>query len=207
MDVTISLRQFINEQESYNSLGIKSFCRLMKKVENAIDLKEGDLIKINLDQILINKENGEIVLPDNLFAKNPDLEKTITSFDTGISILAERKSTMENKRVSFALMMLGWYCNEDGNSVNSDMDALENFDEYIEKVPLWMQEYFVEIFKHMNYEYTFSDFYDKNFTEKVVSDIKSSFKGYNLREDQLNRIVSLIIKETNKKVKEGKSYE
>ena len=55
----------------------------------------------------------------------------------------------------------------------------------------------------MNYEETFSNYYDKNFTEKVVKDIRGSFKEFDLRDDQMKRIISLIIKETKKRIKDG----
>ena len=55
----------------------------------------------------------------------------MAGFDTGISLMADRKSTKENKRVSFALMILGWYANDTKDAVVSDMEVLEKSEEII----------------------------------------------------------------------------
>ena len=100
-------------------------------------------------------------------------------------------------------MMLGWYCNSDGTAVNSDLDVLENFDYYMSKVPSWLHDFFVNIFRNMNYNESFSDYYDKNFTNKIKGDIKEAFSSYNLNDEQLERISKVIAKRTNRSIKEG----
>lgn len=198
----MSLREYINNRNEVTSLKVKTFCRLMKMVSLAIEKEERKLIRINLDEIKINVLTGEIILPDNLFS-NEELDKTIVGFNTGISVMADRKSTDANKSVSFALMMLGWYCNSDGASINSDLDVLENFDLYMSKVPEWLHDFFINIFRKMNYDESFSDYYDKNFTNKIKNDIKDAFSSYNLSEEQLSRITKVIASRTNREIKEG----
>lgn len=198
----MSLREYIDNRSEVASIKVKTFCRLMKMVSLAIEKEERKLIRINLDEIKINVLTGEIILPDNLFS-NEELDKTIVGFNTGISVMADRKSTPANKSVSFALMMLGWYCNSDGASINSDLDVLENFDLYMSKVPEWLHDFFINIFRKMNYDESFSDYYDKNFTNKIKNDIKDAFSSYNLSEEQLSRITKVIASRTNREIKEG----
>lgn len=198
----LSLREYINKRKQINSVKIHTFCCLMKLVSDAIEKEERNLIIINLDDIKINIETGEIVFTENLF-QNEDLDKTMASFNTGVSLMADRKSSLENKRVAFALMVLGWYYNEDGTSVNNDLNVLENFDLYMSKVPTWLQEFFINIFKRMNYQMSFGEYYKKNFTDKIKEEIKNTLLPYNLNDDQLQKISSLIARETNLKIKEG----
>lgn len=202
----MSLREYIDNRKEVASFKVKTFCRLMKIVSLAIEKEERKLIRINLDEIKINVLTGEIILPDNLFS-NEELDKTIVGFNTGISVMADRKSTDANKSVSFALMMLGWYCNSDGASINSDLDVLENFDLYMSKVPEWLHDFFINIFRKMNYDESFSDYYDKNFTNKIKNDIKEAFSSYNLSEEQLSRITKVIASRTNRKIKEASENE
>ncbi len=198
----MSLREYINNREQVTSIKVQTFCRLMKMVSMAIEKEERKLIRINLDEIKINVLNGKIILPDNLFSTE-ELDKTIVGFNTGISVMADRKSTDANKSVSFALMMLGWYCNNDSSSINSDLDVLENFDLYMSKVPEWLHDFFINIFRRMNYDESFSDYYDKKFTNKIKNDIKEAFSSYDLSEEQLSRITKIIAGRTNRKIKEG----
>lgn len=202
----MSLREYINNREEVTSIKVQTFCRLMKMVSLAIEKEERSIIRINLDDIKINVLNGEIILPDNLF-NNEELDKTIVDFNTGISVLADRKSTLANKSVSFALMMLGWYCNSDSASINSDLDVLENFDLLMSKVPEWLHEFFINIFRRMNYNESFSDYYDKNFTNKIKNDIKEAFSSYNLNDEQLSRITKVIASRINREIKEGANNE
>lgn len=190
----ISLRQFINDNEKFENVHIQTFCRLMKKVSDAIDNETRNIVSINLDDIKINTATGDIVFPENLFVENIDTNKTITGFNTGVSLMADRKSTKEHKRVSLALVILGWYANPDGSAVISDMQVLENFDFYMSKVPNWLQDYFIGVFRRMDYETSFSDYYKNNFTDKVKKDIKESFKEYNLSDDQMNNITKLVMR-------------
>ena len=202
MNEIISLREYINNRDQITSIKVKTFCRLMKMVSMALEKEDRMIVKINLDEIKINILTGEIILPDNLF-NIAELDKTIVGFDTGISVMADRKASPQNKSVSFALMMLGWYCNSDGTAVNSDLDVLENFDYYMSKVPSWLHDFFVNIFRNMNYNESFSDYYDKNFTNKIKGDIKEAFSSYNLNDEQLERISKVIAKRTNRSIKEG----
>ena len=190
-DNIISLREFIDKIDEYESSRVHTFCRLMKKVSEAIDKDERNIIRINLDEIKINTSNGDIVLFDSLFS---DMDKTIAGFNTGISLMADRKSSKEHKRVSLALMILGWYANEDGMSVNSDIDVLENFDSYMEKVPNWLQDFFIGVFRRMDYETSFADYYNKNFTETIKNDVNEAFKDYNLTDEQMKNITKVIMK-------------
>lgn len=198
----MSLREYIDNRNQVDTIKVRTFCRLMKMVSEAVEKVDKKLIRINLDEIKINVLTGEIILPDYLFSTE-ELDKTIVGFNTGISVMADRKSTDANKSVSFALMMLGWYCNSDGTSVISDLDVLENFDLYMSKVPTWLHDFFINIFRKMNYDESFSDYYDKNFTNKIKNDIKEAFFSYNLSEEQLSRITRVVASRTNRRIKEG----
>lgn len=202
MENIISLRQFIDNRDNISSVKVNTFCSLMKCVCDAIEKNERHLIKINLDDIKINTETGEVILPDNLFSDD-EISKTIAGFNTGVSLVADRKSSVEHKRISFALMVLGWYANEDHSAVISDIDVLENFDLYMSKVPLWLQGFFVSVFRNMDYTKSFSDYYDSNFTSKVRNDIDEAFKDFNLDERTKNNLYKLVAKTTNKLMKEG----
>ena len=196
----ISLRQFIDRRDEFVNVKIHTFCRLMKKVSEAIDSEDRNIIRINLDEIKINTSNGNIVFPDNLFNNNDLMDKTVAGFNTGISLIADRKSSKEYKRVSLALMILGWYCNEDRSAIISDIEVLENFDSYMSKVPSWLQDFFVGIFRRMDYDTSFSDYYKKNFDEKIKNDIKEAFKEYDLPEEQMKNIMKVIIKHADNMV-------
>lgn len=200
----VSLRNYINNRDTLtNNVKVKTFCRLMKNVSDKVENESRNFVRINLDEIQINLENGDIILPENLFSHEDDINKTIAGFNTGISLVADRKSTIENKRVSLALMILGWYYNPNGNSISSDMEVLENFDLYMSKVPTWLQDFFINVFRKMNYEISFGQYYEKNFNNKIKNEIKEAFAVYNLNEEQLQKITRLIIKDTNKIIKEG----
>lgn len=191
-DNIISLRQYIDRRDEFENVKIHTFCRLMKKVSEAIDKDERNIVRINLDEIKINTSNGEIVLPDSLFANVDD--KTIAGFNTGISVMAGRKSSKEHKRVSLALMILGWYANEDGSSVINDLDVLEHFDEYMSKVPEWLQDFFVGVFRRMDYETSFAEYYKTNFTNNIKNQINEAFKLYDLNDEQMKRITKVIVR-------------
>ncbi|MBQ6547162.1 MAG: hypothetical protein IJL74_04115 [Bacilli bacterium] len=191
-DNIISLRQYIDRRDEFPNAKIHTFCRLMKKVSEAIDKDERNIVRINLDEIKINTDNGEIVLPDSLFASVDD--KTVAGFNTGVSVMAGRKSSKEHERVSLALMILGWYANEDGSSIISDLDVLENFDQYMSKVPEWLQDFFVGVFRRMDYETSFADYYKANFTDNINNQVKEAFKLYDLNDDQMKRITKVIVR-------------
>ena len=191
-DNIISLRQYIDRRDEFSNVKIHTFCRLMKKVSETIDKEERNIVRINLDEIKINTETGEIVLPDSLF-QNVD-DKTIAGFNTGISLMTGRKSTKEHKRVSLALMILGWYANEDGSAVISDLDVLENFDEYMNKVPEWLQDFFVGVFRRMDYETSFADYYKANFIDDIKNQVQEAFKLYELNDEQMQRITKVIVR-------------
>ena len=201
----ISLRQFIDRRDEFENVKIHTFCRLMKKVSETIDKEERNIIRINLDEIKIDVSNGEIVLPDSLFGNSDEMDKTVAGFNTGISLMADRKSSKEHKRVSLALMILGWYCNEDGSAVISDINVLENFDSYMNKVPSWLQDFFVGVFRRMDYETSFADYYKSNFDDKIKEQIREAFKIYDLPEDQMKRIMKVILKRTDNQVLGGGS--
>ena len=202
-DNIISLRQFIDRREEFENVKIQTFCRLMKKVSEAIDKEERNIIRINLDEIKINTSNGEIVLPDSLFNNSDELDKTIAGFNTGVSLIADRKSSKEHKRVSLALMILGWYCNPDRSAIISDINVLENFDYYMSKVPNWLQDFFVGVFRRMDYDTSFSDYYKKNFTDKIKGEITEAFKEYDLPDEQMKKIMKVIIKRADNMVMGG----
>ena len=202
-DNIISLRQFIDRREEFENVKIQTFCRLMKKVSEAIDKEERNIIRVNLDEIKINTSNGEIVLPDSLFNNSDELDKTIAGFNTGVSLIADRKSSKEHKRVSLALMILGWYCNPDRSAIISDINVLENFDYYMSKVPNWLQDFFVGVFRRMDYDTSFSDYYKKNFTDKIKGEITEAFKEYDLPDEQMKKIMKVIIKRADNMVMGG----
>ena len=192
-DNIISLRQFIDRKDEFSNVKIHTFCRLMKKVSDAIDKEERNIIRINLDEIKINTLNGEIVLPDSLF-NNGDSDRTIAGFNTGVSLMADRKSSKEHKRVSLALMILGWYASEDGSAVISDIDVLENFDRYMSMVPEWLQGFFIGVFRKMDYDTSFSDYYKANFTDNIKNQVNEAFKIYELSDEQIKNITKVIVK-------------
>lgn len=202
MDDVISLREFIDNRDKITSVKVNTFCRLMKHVSDAIEKEERHIIRINLDEIKINITTGDIVLPDNLFSSE-DNTKTIAGFNTGISVMSDRKSSVEHKRVSFALMVLGWYANNDHSAVISDLDVLDNFDLYMSKVPLWLQGFFVSVFRNMDYEKSFSSYYKENFTDKIKNEVDDAFKEYNLNDEMMKKVYTLVAKTTNKLMKEG----
>ena len=199
----ISLRQFIDRREEFENVKIQTFCRLMKKVSEAIDKDERNIIRINLDEIKIDTNSGEIVLSDSLFNNVGELDKTVAGINTGVSLMADRKSSKEHKRVSLALMILGWYCNEDRSAVISDINVLENFDYYMSKVPNWLQDFFVGVFRRMDYDTSFSDYYKKNFTDKIKNQIREAFKEYDLPEEQMQGIMRVVLKRADNMVMRG----
>lgn len=202
-DNIISLRQFIDRRDEFFDSKIYTFCRLMKKVSEAIDREERNIIRINLDEIKINTSNGEIVLPDSLFSNS--IDKTVAGFNTGISLIADRKSSKEHKRVSLALMILGWYCNEDGSAIISDINVLENFDQYMSMVPEWLQDFFVGVFRRMDYNTSFADYYKSNFNDKIKSEVNTAFKVYDLSDEQMKNITKVILKRIDNQVLGGDS--
>lgn len=202
-DNIISLRQFIDRRDEFFDSKIYTFCRLMKKVSEAIDREERNIIRINLDEIKINTSNGEIVLPDSLFSNS--IDKTVAGFNTGISLIADRKSSKEHKRVSLALMILGWYCNEDGSAIISDINVLENFDKYMSMVPEWLQDFFVGVFRRMDYDTSFADYYKSNFNDKIKSEVNTAFKVYDLSDEQMKNITKVILKRIDNQVLGGDS--
>ncbi len=202
MEDVISLREFIDDRENITSVKANTFCRLMKHVCDAIEKEERHLIKINLNDIKMNIKTGEIILGDDLF-NDDENSKTIADLNTGISVMADRKSSVEHKRVSFALMVLGWYANLDHSAIISDLEVLDNFDTYMEKVPLWLQQFFISVFRNMDYTSSFSDYYDENFTEKVKKQIDDAFSEYNLNDETKEKVYKLVAKTTNKIMKEG----
>lgn len=195
----VSLRQFINNKDNY-AYKAQTFCRLMKVVCDTIEKEPRSLVRINLDEIRINTSTGEIILSDNLFATT---DKTIAGVNTGISLMADRKSSFEHKRISFALMVLGWYVNEDHSAVFNDLMALENFNDYMSKVPNWLQDYFISIFLRMDYTKSFSDYYKNNFIDKVKNDVKTSLEPYHLNDEQMKKVTSVIVKKTQRIMKGG----
>ena len=203
IDNIISLRQFIDRRDEFFDSKIYTFCRLMKKVSEAIDREERNIIRINLDEIKINTSNGEIVLPDSLFSNS--IDKTVAGFNTGISLIADRKSSKEHKRVSLALMILGWYCNEDGSAIISDINVLENFDQYMSMVPEWLQDFFVGVFRRMDYDTSFADYYESNFNDKIKSEVNEAFKVYDLSDEQMKNITKVILKRIDNQVLGGDS--
>ena len=202
-DNIISLRQFIDRRDEFFDSKIYTFCRLMKKVSEAIDREERNIIRINLDEIKINTSNGEIVLPDSLFSNS--IDKTVAGFNTGISLIADRKSSKEHKRVSLALMILGWYCNEDGSAIISDINVLENFDQYMSMVPELLQDFFVGVFRRMDYDTSFADYYKSNFNDKIKSEVNTAFKVYDLSDEQMKNITKVILKRIDNQVLGGDS--
>ena len=201
----ISLRQFIDRRDEFENVKIQTFCRLMKKVSEAIDKEERDIIRINLDEIKIDVSNGNIVFPMNLLESNADITKTVAGINTGISVMADRKSSKEHKRVALALMMLGWYSNEDKSAVINDLEVLENFDHYMNKVPEWLRDFFIGVFRRMDYDTSFADYYQKNFTDKIKNEIKEAFKEYNLSDEQMKRIMKVILLKADNMVMGGDS--
>lgn len=195
----ISLRQFIDNKENY-TFKVQTFCRLMKTVYDTIEKEQRPLVRINLDEIKINPTTGQIILPDNLFAEN---DKTIAGVNTGISLIADRKSSFEHKRISFALMVLGWYVNEDHSAIFNDLVVLENFNYYMSKVPNWLQEYFISIFLRMDYTKSFSEYYKDNFIYKVKTEVQTSLEPYHLNNKQMKKATSVIVKKTERIMKGG----
>lgn len=207
MNNTISLRQFIDRREEFDNIRINTFCRLMKKVSEAIDKEESNIIRINLDEIRIDTVTGDIVFPSNLLSDDSDSFKTVAGFNTGVSLMADRKSSLEHKKISFALMFLGWYCNDDRSAIISDINVLENFEHYMSMVPSWLCDFFVAVFKKMDYNISFSDYYDKNFTCEVKNSIRNAFKDYHLPDEQLKNIMKVVMRRADNAVFRGEGNE
>ena len=55
----------------------------------------------------------------------------------------------------------------------------------------------------MDYNTSFSDYYNTNFVEKVKSEVMDAFKDYNLTDEQMKRINSLVGKTARRMIKEG----
>ncbi len=199
MNNIISLRQFIDSWDEFDNVKAHTFCRLMKKVSEAIDRDNRNIIRINLDEIKINVITGDIVFSDSMI----NMDRTVAGINTGISLMADRKSSKEHKRVALALMILGWYCNDDGSSVISDINVLENFDYYMSMVPTWLQDFFVGVFRRMDYDTSFSDYYKKNFIDVINNQINEAFKLYDLPKAQMDKIKMVILRRIDNKVLGG----
>ncbi len=199
MNNIISLRQFIDRWDEFDNVKAHTFCRLMKKVSEAIDRDNRNIIRINLDEIKINTVTGDIVFSDSMI----NMDRTVSGINTGISLMADRKSSKEHKRVALALMILGWYCNDDGSSVISDINVLENFDYYMSMVPTWLQDFFVGVFRRMDYDTSFSDYYKKNFIDVINNQIDEAFKVYELPKAQMDKIKMVILRRIDNKVLGG----
>ena len=199
MNNIISLRQFIDSWDEFDNVKAHTFCRLMKKVSEAIDRDNRNIIRINLDEIKINTDTGDIVFSDDMI----NMDRTVAGINTGISLMADRKSSKEHKRVALALMILGWYCNDDGSSVISDINVLENFDYYMSMVPTWLQDFFVGVFRRMDYDTSFSDYYKKNFIDVINNQINEAFKLYDLPKAQMDKIKMVILRRIDNKVLGG----
>ena len=199
MNNIISLRQFIDSWDEFDNVKAHTFCRLMKKVSEAIDRDNRNIIRINLDEIKINVITGDIVFSDSMI----NMDRTVAGINTGISLMADRKSSKEHKRVALALMILGWYCNDDGSSVISDINVLENFDYYMSMVPTWLQDFFVGVFRRMDYDTSFSDYYKKNFIDVINNQINEVFKLYDLPKAQMDKIKMVILRRIDNKVLGG----
>ena len=101
----ISLRAYIDNRDDFeDSVKIQTFCRLMKLVSDAIEKEERKLIKINLDDININITTGEIILPEKCFSRRYARKKN-SRYNTGISLIADGKSTVNTKEFFLHL----WY--------------------------------------------------------------------------------------------------
>ena len=51
-DNVISLKQFIDEKDQYDNTKVHTFCRLMKRVSEAIDKEERNIVRIK--KLLLN---------------------------------------------------------------------------------------------------------------------------------------------------------
>ena len=89
------------------------------------------------------------------------------------------------------------------NEMINSIEVLENFDMYMEKVPEWLRDYFIKVFRNMNYDLSFSTYYDENFTGKIKKDVEKAFSEYNLTDKQYEKIYKILMKDTNKRIKEG----
>ena len=53
----------------------------------------------------------------------------------------------------------------------------------------------------MNYDLSFSTYYDENFTGKIKKDVEKAFSEYNLTDEQYEKIYKILMKDTNNKPK------
>lgn len=83
------------------------------------------------------------------------------------------------------------------------MDVLENFDLYMSKVPNWLKDFFIGVFRRMDYETSFSDYYKKNFIDDIKEQINEAFKIYDLPPEQMKNITKLILKRADNMVLDG----
>lgn len=181
----LSLRDYINNLTKLDGLNKpKTFCLLMKEVENEINSDSRPIMRLNLDDIKINYKNGKVILPDSLFWQ--DLDKTMIGSNpsTIVSSLSSTKKSYENRMVSFASMILGYY---NKKTIVSDLDILENYNEYIKNVPTWLHDYFERIFKKLDYQFSFNDYYNERFKNVVKLKIKMKVDKLFPNEEEQNK--------------------
>ena len=163
----VTLREYIRKGQG------KSFLKLMKEVDLALEREHEKgmaIVNINLDQISIDSTTQEIIF--SVLDEYDPLDKTIAGIKTGIGVNSDRKSSFEHNETSLALMILGWYANPDHSSIESDMEVVEHYDEYQNKIPSWINGYFDDRFKKMGTT-KFYQYYDENFSNKMNNDIST----------------------------------
>ena len=82
------------------------------------------------------------------------------------------------------------------------MEVLDNFDTYMEKVPNWLQDFFVQIFQNMDYNTSFGDYYRSHYTDKIKENVKEAFAPYNLTDEQFLRVCSLVVRTAKRMAEE-----
>ena len=73
------------------------------------------------------------------------------------------------------------------------------------KVPAWLHDFFVGVFRRMDYETSFADYYDNKFTKNVRNQILDAFKVYDLPKAQMDAVMRVILQRADNKVLGGDS--
>ena len=71
------------------------------------------------------------------------------------------------------------------------------------KVPVWLRDFFIGIFRRMDCETSFSDYYKTNFNKKIIDSVKEAFSIYDLSDEQLKNITKVIMMKSDNKVLGG----
>ncbi len=191
----ISLREYIRSGKA------RTFLKFMEQVDLAMAKQHEQgisFVNVNLDQIGINSVTNEVIFP--VTNTLDPYEKTIASYQTGVSLSEEAKRTKEHNQISFALMILGWYVSGNRTSIQSDIEALENYSEYMSKVPNWLIPFFDGKFRKLDTNMTFARYYNERFMAKINQDLRNRL-GIDINASDFSQIADHLIHNINSEIK------